>query len=221
MFHYSSIFVVLVYVLSAQFFQRLHSWLLYFSMIVVSFFLSFAHIGKFVLASMPGHFNAYADNQGFSVSILKLVIVNLFFLYFLLQKDHFIKTTLDKYLFNSIFVGLLIFNIFSDFTFVSRLAQYFLAAQIVLVPLYLYSIKDVFSRKILLLIFLIYYLFDFNYALYRDRQGQGAVILKSSNALIPYENYFLEEQKSDRNLNIEAWYNYVSESTEREEESMK
>ena len=217
MFHYSSLFVVFTYVVGAKFFKHIHSWFLYSAMLVVSFFLSFAHIGKFVLASMPGHFNAYVNNYGFSVSILKLLSVNLFFLFFMLQKDKFIKTTLDKYILNSVFVGLLIFNVFSDFTFVSRLAQYFLAAQIILVPVYLYSIKDNLIQKMMLLLFLVYFLFDFNYALYRDRQGQGTTILKNSNALIPYKNYFFEEQKSDRNLNIEAWYNYISESQQEQE----
>ncbi len=214
-FHYSSVFVVLIYLFGAQFFKRVYSWLFYAFLIVVSFFLSFVHIGKALLLVMPGHFSVYADNLGFTVSPLKLIIVNGFFIFFLLQKDNFLHTKRDIYLFNSIFIGLLIFNVFSDFVFVSRLAQYFLAMQIILVPIYLYSIKDTLVRKVMLILFLVYYLFDFNYSLYRDMQY--SVI--RDHYLIPYKNYFFEEEeKSNRNLNIEAWYNYILEATQKEEE---
>ncbi len=212
MFHYSSLFVVLIYILGGRFFQRTHSWVMYSFFIFGSFFLSFAHIGKIVLASLPGHFSQYA-NYEMDVSPLKLLVINVFFLFFMIQKDHFIKSRLERYLFNSIFIGLLIFNVFSDFVYVSRLAQYFLIAEIVLVPIYLYSLKDAVMRKVLLVLFLIYYLFNFNYALYRDEHLPG----DRAHFLIPYENYFYEEKKSNRNLNIEAWYNYISESTEKEE----
>lgn len=221
MFHYSSIFVVLVYVVGAKFFKKTHSWLLYSLILLVSFFLSFAHISKYLLLSMPGHFSTYANNFGYTVSPLKLLIVNAFFLFFMLQKDKFVKTKLDNYLLNSIFIGLLIFNIFSDFVFVSRLAQYFLAVQIIFVPIYLYSIKDTFIRNVMFVLFLVYYLSDFNYALYRDIQSQGPTVSKYSNALVPYRNYFFEEQKSTINVNKESWYNYILEMTQNNEEMQK
>jgi len=214
MFHYSSLFVSMIFLFGSGFFKKTHSWILYTFGIVVSLFISFAHIGKSVLASMPGHFSKYADYVG-EVSLLKLLIINGFFLFFMVQKDKFINSTLEKYLLNSIFVGLLIFNVFSDFIYVTRMAQYFLVAEIVLVPIYLYSIKDTFMRKVMLLLFLAYYLFNFNYALYRDEHFSG----NRSHFLVPYKNYFSEEKKSDRNINIEAWYNYISESTEKEKKN--
>ena len=219
MFHYSSLFVSLLFIVGAKFFERTYSWLTYSFLVLVSFFLSFAHIGKILLMSAPGHFSTYANNYGFSVSILKLLMVNMFFLFFMLQKDKFIKTKLDIYLLNSLFVGLLIFNVFSDFAFVSRLAQYFLVVEIVLVPIYLHSIKENFTKKVLFVLFVLYYLFGFDYALKRDIQYK--VTHPYSNTLVPYKNYFFEEQKSDRNLNIEAWYNYISENTEKVEEDNK
>jgi len=221
MFHYSSIFVVATYILGTKFFQRTQSWLVYVVLIFVSYFLSFAHIGKIVLANMPGHFSFYANNLGYTVSPLKLFLVNAFFLFFMFQKDKFIKTKLDRYLLNSVFVGLLIFNIFSDFVFVSRLAQYFLVTQIILVPIYLFSIKDILIRKTLFVIFIVYFLFDFNHALYRVEKLHNASASKNLNALIPYRNYFTEEKKSYRTQNIEAWYDYILEVTEKEAEEAK
>lgn len=220
LFHYSSIFVAFIYVAGGKFFQRNYSWLFYTFLIVISFFLSFAHIGKLLLMYAPGHFSTYANNYGFSVSILKLLVVNGFFLFFMFQKDRFLKTKLDIYLLNSLFLGLMIFNIFSDFVFVSRLAQYFLAAEIVLVPIYLYTVKDVFIRRLMLGLFIVYYLFNFNYALYRDKVYN---VDHKLHTLIPYKNYFTEEHRSYRSINIEAWYNYIQENAtqESQEKSIK
>ncbi len=211
MFHYSSIFVAIIYIIGQKFFQRKYSWIVYSLFIGITLFLSFMHVGKYLLMLMPGHFSKYAD-MAHAVSPLKIIIVNMFFLFIMVQKDNFIKNKLEKYLFNSIFIGLLIFNVFSDFIYVSRLAQYFLVAELVLIPIYIYSIKDLFMRKVMFILLLFYYVFNFNYALYRDSQVKNA-----SYKLIPYKNYFFEEQKSNRNLNIEAWYNYIQESGQEEE----
>jgi len=216
LFHYSSIFVAFSYVVGKKLFQKNYSWVFYTFLIAISFFLSFAHFGKLMLIYAPGHFSTYANNYGFSVNILKLVIVNGFFLFFMFQKDRFIKSKLDIYLLNSLFLGLLIFNVFSDFAFVSRLAQYFMAVEIVLVPIYLYSIKDVILHRVLFVLFLLYYLFNFNYALKRDVQYR--ITHPYAKTLVPYKNYFFEEQKSNRNINIEAWYNYISESQQQKED---
>ena len=217
MFHYSSIFIALFYLLSAKFLGRLYSWVAYTFLIFASLFLSVAHVSKTILSMMPGHFSVYANMEN-EVSILKLLIINFFFLFFMIQKDTFIKSKLEKYLLNSIFMGLLIFNTFSDFIYVSRLGQYLLVAEIVLVPIYLYSIKDSLIRKGMFVIFLFYYLFNFDYALYRDQNYPGA----RPHFLVPYENYLFEEKKSYRNTNIEAWYNYILEATEeQQQESIK
>lgn len=209
LFHYSAAFVTLVYMVAGKLFQRNYSWIFYTFLIVVSFFLSFAHIGKMLLLYAPGHFSSYANNYGYSVSVLKLLAVNGFFLFLMFQKNHFLKTKRDIYLLNSLFFGLLIFNIFSDFAFVSRLAQYFMAAEIVLVPIYLYSIQDSFRRRVLLGLFMVYYLLNFNYALYRDELYN---VKHDTHTLIPYKNYFTQEHRSYRNINLEAWYNYIQES---------
>ena len=218
MFHYSSLFIALLYLLGNKFFEKMYSWVLYTFLIVISLALSFAHVGKLILSVMPGHFSAYA-NMAYAVSPLKLLIINAFFLFFMLQKNAFIKNKLEKYLLNSIFIGLLIFNVFSDFVYVSRLGQYLLVAEIVLVPIYLYSLKDGLNRKIMLVLFLLYYLFNFNFTLLRDNQLEGA---NKKNALTPYRNYFFEEEKSYRQTNIEAWYNYIeSTMNNSDEDSVK
>ncbi len=216
LFHYSSIFVSLVYILGVMFFQKNHSWIFYTFSILGSFFLSFAHLGKTILMYAPGHFSAYADNLGYTVSPLKILVVNVFFLFLFLQRNTFIRTKFDIYLFNSMFIGLIIFNVFSDFWFVSRLAQYYMVAEIVLIPIYLYSIKDNMMRKILFVLFLLYYLFNFNYALYRDILGNPK---EFPHTLVPYENYFFEEKKLYRTQNLEAWYNYILENTEEKEDA--
>ena len=213
MFHYSSLFIALLYLFGSKFFEKVHSWVVYIFLTVASLFLSFSHVGKVILSILPGHFSVYT-NMAQDVSPLKLLIINAFFLFFMIQKDAFIKNKLEKYLLNSIFMGLLIFNTFSDFIFVSRIGQYLLVAEIVLVPIYLYSLKDALMRKGMLVIFLLYYLFNFNYALYRDKNYEGA----RAHFLVPYENYFLEEKKSNKNINIEAWYHYIQETIKTEEE---
>ncbi len=216
MFHYSSIIVSFSYLIGTKFFNRVHSWVIYLFFILVSIFLSFVNIAQYILIMLPGRFHLYAYHTA-DISILKLLIVNGFFLFFMVQKDHIIKTRLDRYLFNSIFIGLVLFNFFSQFADVSRLAQYFLMSEIVLVPMYLRTMKDILLRKVLLIIFLVYYLFNFNYALYRDINYPG----QRPHFLVPYKNYVFEEHKTHRNMNMEAWYNYIQEVTEKEEESMK
>jgi len=210
MFHYSSLFVSSIFIVGTFFFRKIHSWVFYSFTIVISFFISFVHIGKMALLMLPGHFSSYANNFGYSVSPLKLLIINVFFLFLLSQKDKFLDKKLDIYLFNSIFIGLLIFNVFSDFAFVSRLAQYFLAAEIILVPIYLYSIEDLFLRKVMSILFLLYYLFNFNYTLLRDIDVHN--IKSDPHTLTPYKNYFFETPKSYREQNLKAWYNYIQET---------
>ncbi|HHD72489.1 MAG TPA: EpsG family protein [Epsilonproteobacteria bacterium] len=213
LFHYSSIFVSLLYLLGGKLFQQTYSWITYLFLQIVSLFLSFAHIGKLILSHMPGHFGAYVNYTG-AVSPLKLLIVNLFFLFFMIQKEYFVKNRLDHYLLNTLLVGLIIFNIFSDFVYVTRLAQFFLVAQIVLVPIYLHSIKNVATYRMMLVLFALYYLFNFNYALYRDEHFPG----NRQHFLIPYKNYLFEEQKSPRVINIDSWINYLQEEEEEKRE---
>ena len=207
MFHSSAIVAFAVYFFGRYFFDRLHPWGIYLFLILGSFFLSFAHIGKIALALLPGHFSLYADIE-IGVSILKLVVVNAFFLFFLFQKDSFVKTRLDRYAFNSIFLGLLIFNTFSDFVYVTRMAQYFLALEIILVPVYLHSLKDMTMRKTLTAVFLFYYLFNFNYSLYRDRAYNTR---KDPHFLVPYRSYFLEKKKPKRVRYLEGWFIYLNQ----------
>ena len=78
-------------------------------------------------------------------------------------------------------------------------------------------------RKMMFVLFLLYYLFNFNYALYRDAQGQLFKATRDPHALVPYKNYYLEDKKSYRQTNLEAWYNYISETAinSSEERSLK
>ena len=213
LFHYSAIFVILAYLVLGNLFNKTYSWIVYVFGIMLSFALYFSHIGKGILLMLPGHFSTYAHSE-ISVSILKLVVVNAFFIFFVLQKDTFIETRLQRYLLNSMFLATLLFNIFADFTYVTRISQYFLVSEIILVPMYIYSFKEKFKQQLFLILFLTYYLFNFNYALYRDEYYTGS----RPHFLVPYKNYLFEEKKSFRNTNLEAWYNYIIENSSSEEE---
>jgi hypothetical protein len=213
MFHYSSLFVSVLYLAGRPFFDRIYTQTTYVLLIALSFFLSFAHAGRYILLMMPGHFGRYAHYE-ISVSILKLLAINGLFLFFMFQQERFIRSRLDRYLLNSIFLGLIIFNIFSDYVYVSRLAQYFLVAEIVLVPLYLFSIEAKKTRKIMAAMFLLYYGFNYDYALYRDEHFSST---SHKYFLIPYKNYFFEERKPHRQQYIEAWYDFILENEEKGE----
>ena len=211
LFHYSAIFVIFAYLVLGNLFNKTYSWIVYIFGVLLSFALYFAHVGKYILAVLPGHFSAYADTE-ISVSVLKLVIVNIFFI---LQKDTFIKTRLQRYLLNSMFLATVLFNVFADFTYVTRISQYFLIGEVILVPMYMYSLSYGIKRKIVFVVFIFYYLFNFEYALYRDANHTG----NRPHFLVPYENYFFGEKKSNRTVNIEAWYNYIVEESEMDNQA--
>lgn len=213
LFHYSSIFVSFVYVFGAVFFNKIYSWVVYLLLILLSLFISLTHSGKYFISVMPGHFSVYADLT-YDISPIKLLVVNFFFLFLLYHKDEFVKEKLARYLFNSMFIGLVIFNVFSDFVYVSRLAQYFLIAEIILIPMYLYSIKNIFNRTVMIIIFLLYYIAIFNFSLYKEKSSHEGYL---AHMLIPYKNYFFEESKSYRTIYLEAWYNYIQENSMNQE----
>ena len=211
MFHYASLFASMAYLAGKFFFDRIYSQAAYVVSIVVSLALSFLHVGRYILLMMPGHFGLYVRYE-FGVSTLKLLAVNGFFLFFMFQKEKFVKGRLERYLLNSFFLGLLIFNIFSNYIYVSRMAQYFLVAEIILVPLYLHTITDFEVRKVMTVLFLLYYLFNYDYALYRDK------ILNTrhdKHYLVPYRNYVYEKKKPGRVQYIEAWYDFILKNDEK------
>lgn len=216
MFHYASMFTSGMYIFGKKFFKPLYSQWTYTFLILISFFLGLIHFGKLFVAYMPGHFSAYADFDTHSVSIFKLIVVNGMFIFLLLQKNSFVKTQLDRYLFNSLFVGVLIFNTFRDLTFVTRVAQYIMIVEIILVPAYLNSIKERLTKTVLIGLFSFYYLLNFNYALLRDMQYREEH--PTVQTLVPYKNYFFEESTSYRNQFLKAWSDFILEYKESEEQ---
>ena len=203
LFHYSSIFVVITYLSLEYFFNRTYSWIVYMVGIVISMFLYVLHVGRFAISMIPGHFSAYTQYD-YKVSILKLLIVNAFFIFLMLQKKQFVKTRFQRYALNSMFLATMIFNIFADLVFVTRIAQYFTIVEIVLVPMYIFSFNSKIKKQFMLVLFLAYYLLNFNYALYRDQANNNNDI----HALIPYRNYLLEDIKSDKQKYQQQWINY-------------
>lgn len=204
LFHYSSIFVVIVYLTLGRYFNRTYSWITYSTGVVLSFLLYVTHTGKYILMILPGQFSLYANTE-LDVSILKLLVVNLFFVFLVVQKKRFIKTKLDRYLLNSMFVATVIFNVFADFIYVTRIAQYFLIAEIILVPIYIYSFKNSYKKNVLLVLFFMYYLLNFEYALYRDVHFETG---SRKHFLVPYENYFFTNRKSDKEKYRQRWYEF-------------
>ena len=207
LFHYSAIFVIVTYLSLEYFFNRTYSWIVYMAGIVMSLFLYAIHIGKGLVLILPGHFSSYTQ-WDFKVSILKLLIVNVFFIFLMLQKKQFIKTRFQRYALNSMFLATVIFNVFADFVFVTRIAQYFLMVEIVLVPMYIYSFSSKVKQKVVLFFFLIYYLFNYDYAIYRDIQYNTG---NQEHFLVPYKNYLFEDVKSDKQKYQQRWIKYWHE----------
>ena len=207
LFHYSSIFVTLTYFIFGRYFNRSYSWIIYLTGILLSFMIYLTHVSKYILLALPGKFSSYAQWE-IEVSPLKLIVVNLFFIFLVLQKKQFVKTRLQRYLLNSMFLATLIFNIFADYTYVTRIAQYFLIAEVILVPMYIYSFSSKLKRQLVGLLFLTYYLLNFNYALYRDKTNNK---YNDIHALVPYKNYFFEDIKSDKRKYQQRWIKYWHE----------
>ena len=206
LFHYSSIFVVLTYVLFGRFFNRTYSWMVYTFAIGLSFALSLTHASKYILLSLPGKFSIYGTSE-MEVSVLKIVIVNLFFFFLLFQKNQFVKTRLHRYLFNSLFLATFLLNVFSDFIYVTRIAQYFMIAEIILLPVYIYSFKTKWMQKTMMVLLLSYYMFNFSYAIYRDEHYIGG----RPHFLVPYENYLFTETKSDKQKYQQQWIEFYQQ----------
>ena len=207
LFHYASIFVVITYLVFGRFFNRTYSWITYISGIIISLLLYLTHIGKYVLLMLPGKFSTYAI-WNINVSILKILVINLFFIFLVLQKKQFVKTRLHRYLLNSMFLATLIFNVFADFTYVTRIAQYFLITEIILVPMYIYSFSSKSKRQLVGLVFLVYYILNFEYALYRDLHFN---LSSREHFLIPYKSYLTEDVKSDKQKYQQQWIKYWHE----------
>ena len=201
MFHSISIVIGLIYLLFGRFFQQTYSWITYISMLIGSLVLYVSGLGKLMLTYAPGHYHLYLYHYS-AVNPLKLLVVNGLFLFLMFQKKYFIKTRLDSYLLNSIFVGSVIFNIFADYVDVTRVAQYFLMAEIILVPLYIYTFKSSIKKNTVLVLFLAYYIFNFEYALYRDK------VKEVPHGLIPYRNYVTTEIKSDKEKYKKQWLEF-------------
>ena len=207
MFHYSSIFIVIIYLSLENFFNRTYSWIVYMTGIGISIFLYITGMGRIIVQMLPGHFSVYTQ-WDFKVSILKLLIVNAFFIFLMLQKKQFVHTRFQRFALNSIFLATVIFNVFADLVFVTRIAQYFLIVEIVLVPMYIYSFRSKLKQQVVLVGFLAYYMFNFNYAIYRDIQYNTG---NQKHFLVPYENYLTEDVKSDKQKYQQRWIEYWHE----------
>ena len=203
LFHYSSIFVVIIYLFGTRFFNNTYSWITYMTGIILSIFLYVIHLGHFIVSILPGHFSSYTQ-WDFKVSILKLLIVNVFFIFLMLQKKQFVKTRFQRYALNSMYLVTIIFNVFADFVFVTRIAQYFLIVQIVLIPMYIASFQKKTTRTIVLIILMTYYMFNFEYALYRDKNYSGS----RENFLVPYSSYLFTDVKSDKEKYKKKWIEF-------------
>ncbi len=206
LFHYASIFIVVTYLLLERYFNKTYSWITYMVVIIASYLLNLVHFGKFILLIMPGKFGAYV-NYEMDVNILKLLVVNLLFIFLMLQKKQFVKTRLDRFLLNSMFISVVLFNIFADFVYVTRIAQYFQIAEIIIVPLYIFSFRSSVKRYTVLVVFLVYYMFNFEYALYRDIKYPGS----RPHFLVPYNNYIVTDIKSDKQKYQQQWVEFYKQ----------
>jgi len=184
LFHYSAILPVLIVLATYYILKKSYSIIFYSIILCLSIVSYQIHLATFLLGFAFARYAAYL-NYIQSVSILKLVVYNIFMLVLILFKNRYIHTKEDNIILNILFIGVIVLNVFSDFTPVTRLSYYFLIFQIILVPKFIYSFNDNNLKVIILSISILYYLLIFGNAL------KTSMATVTYSGMVPYKNYFL------------------------------
>ena len=185
-FHYTALVPLILVFVFKKILSILYSNTIYILFILFSIILSKLNIADIILGAAFGRFAAYLD-MTHDVSMLKLIVSNLFFILLILFKNKFIKSPADVFLLNIMFIGVLLINVFASFTPVTRLSYYFLIFQIILVPKLIYSFKSNQLKVIFLSGFIFYYLLMFTNSLMIDEQTD------KYPKITPYQNYFFKD----------------------------
>jgi transmembrane protein EpsG len=183
MFHYTAIIPAVMFILGNKFFKKEYKKITYILLLLFSAALYHLNAAQLLLSFMLGKYAVYIGYVS-DVSTVKIVIGNLFVLFLILIRRQFIKSAADMYLFNMVFIGTLIINVFAHYTPVTRISYYFLIAQIVIIPKLIYSFKDNDMKVLFLTVFVCYYSFMIGNALMVDSN------LTYYPKMTPYENYF-------------------------------
>lgn len=186
LFHYSAILPVVIVLISYSILKKSYSLLFYILVLCLNIILYQINLATFLLGFAFGKYVAYLDFIQHT-SLLKIVVSNLFILILIFFKNQFISTKEDNIILNILFIGIVILNIFSDFTPITRLSYYFLIFQIILVPKLIYSFKNNNIKIIALTLFISYYCLMFGNALVTD------MATETDAGMIPYKNYFLKD----------------------------
>lgn len=171
-FHYPAAIVILfVYVLRFILSKEL-SLKEYLIILILSFIIYKINLASFALSLLGGKYSLYASFVQ-PVSLLKIIVSNLFILLLLAFKKQYIKSEVDVFILNLVFVGAVIINVFADFVPVSRLGYYFVIFQILVVPNLIYSfpscnIRQISLKALIVAVAITYYVMMFFNALYVD-----------------------------------------------------
>ncbi|MEZ9866561.1 EpsG family protein [Vibrio sp. 10N.261.51.A4] len=190
-FHYPVVLVVLLVSLFKSLLNKEGSFKFYCFIVMTSLVIYKAGVASFVLSMIGGKYSLYASFVQ-PVSVLKLLVLNFYILILLCFKKQFIKDERDVFVVNLLVIGVLIVNIFADFTPVSRLGYYLLIFQIIIVPKLIYSfpssnLRQTSLKTLVIAITMFYYFSMFTNSLYVDSRQD--IYPK----LTPYNSWLLSE----------------------------
>lgn len=183
-FHYSALFPIALLIILYPLLKINFNFTVYIFLIIVSLILYIFNLSGFVLNLLGGKYEFYQNSEHI-VPILKLLVINIYFIILIFFKNNYLNSLEDNVIFNFTILGLLLLNVFADFTFVTRIAYYFFIFQIIIVPRFIYSFKNK-MQIIILLICTLFYLLQFINALITAQNEN-----KIPN-IVPYKNYFFE-----------------------------
>lgn len=183
-FHYSALIPIVLLIILYPLLKIKFSFIIYLTLIVFSLIFYIFDLSAFLLSFLGGKYEYYQDSE-YTVSLLKLIVINLYFLILIFFRNYYINTIQETIIFNFTIIGVLLINLFAEYTFITRISYYFLIFQIILVPKFIYSFKG--NYKIAILLFcMLFYLLQFINALQFSQKED-----KYPN-IIPYKNYFWE-----------------------------
>ena len=185
MLHYSAVFPALLFLLGGTFLRKEYRLNTLIGLALLSLVLCYFDVARFMGCFSIGRYSQYIDSKQ-AISPIKILILNLFVFFLLLNRRQFVENSSDTFLLNSMFIGVLITNFFSDFLPLVRFSYYFLIAEITLIPKLIYAFKDNNMRCVYLLAFMCCHaalminamLVDLNFDYYPK--------------MIPYVNYFFK-----------------------------
>lgn len=185
-FHYTAVLPVLIAWAFKKVLNVNYSLNIYITILFISLIFSKLNVTSIILSVAFGKFAAYIDMVE-DVSLLKLIVSNMFILILLMYKKKYINSSADVFILNFLFIGVLLVNIFASFTQITRLSYFFLIFQIILVPKLIYSFKSNELRAIFLIGFIFYYSLMVTNSLMIDEQTD------KYPKITPYQNYFFKD----------------------------